>query len=183
MSPRKCEWCGETFEPLTPWARFHSERCRNRAFRASQKREQSTLELALVAALAEVRAGREGAARRALRVALDAGADTQRTAARTAPGNVASPRSAATTAVGIPSPLRARQLPAPKRPVRKPGPARGPLLSRYERALEAGSTAAAIARALGLSDGSVLSRWRKGHGALSPATAAKLDTHVTGLGY
>ncbi len=53
---KRCEWCGEAFEPVKPWQRFCSEACRIRAHRAGAKQplDDDASRSALVADLARL---------------------------------------------------------------------------------------------------------------------------------
>ncbi len=171
---KRCEYCGTEFEPAKPWATFCSERCRLRAFRQRKREAKPTYELeqALLAAVRQLRAGEtRGAiatARAALnkfkpppkpktqRIATQAKAGTKRKATQK---SFAKKRKATDGAMTTAEKRIATQEDA--------------LLERYEQALAAGAKPVEVARAIGLSNSTLLGRWRKG-GKLPVARAEAL---------
>lgn len=175
---RVCEQCGDTFTPAKPWARYCSDACRIRAFREA-KREANpahALQLALAAALTAIRtAGDVVAALADVRREADVYEATHASTPRRRPRIAARVAEPEPTRAPAPDPRQAGLF---DRPARAAKPART-LLVRYEDATRAGRAQSTIARAIGLSDGSTLSHWRKGRKQLSAerekALAAWLD--------
>jgi len=76
-----------------------------------------------------------------------------------------------------PKPTPPAIAPAPARAPKAKAPKADDLRARYQAHRELGHTVASVARAVGLSDGSLLSRWVRG-GKISDALASKIAAHI-----
>jgi hypothetical protein len=154
----QCEQCGETFESKKAWASFCGSKCRLQAHRERKRRPTYELELALLQALKQLRAGEVAEAIKATKAAI-AKVDTPQPKAKR---------------------RKKKKASKPKKKKRNETDVAA-LLIRYEVALAAGVKSITIANGLELSSSSVLSRWRSGAKPLSPAMAkalgAWLDVH------